>query len=252
VVNGVKACLNGPRRRDEHPALPITPEELAQAAAAAVAAGAQAVHLHARSGDGRESLLATDIGAAVRAVRRASPGVPIGVSTGLWITDGDVAGRRDEVAHWAALDAAERPDFASVNVSEPGFNDLARVLHQAGIGVEAGVWSVADAEALRADVPTGLLRILVEVVVPGAADGASAADAILVRLDRLGLTAPRLLHGHGPTCWPLIVHAGRLGVSTRAGLEDTLTGPDNVLAADNAELVQLALRSWREASAKSS
>ncbi|WP_448642862.1 3-keto-5-aminohexanoate cleavage protein [Geodermatophilus sp. URMC 63] len=251
MINGIKACLNGARRRDEHPALPITPEELAEAAAAAIAAGAQAVHLHARTSDGEESLLAADIGAAVNAVRRAIPGVPIGVSTGLWITDGDVARRQDRVAEWAALDAAERPDFASVNVSEPGFYDLARVLDETGIGVEAGVWSVADAEALGADVPTGLLRILVEVVGPQAADGVSAADAILDRLDRSGLTAPRLLHGHASTCWPLIAHAGRLGLSTRVGLEDTLTGPDNVLAADNAELVQLARRLWTEASAES-
>jgi uncharacterized protein (DUF849 family) len=36
----VQACLNGNRRREEHDALPLTPEELARDAAAVVEAGA--------------------------------------------------------------------------------------------------------------------------------------------------------------------------------------------------------------------
>lgn len=48
TIERIKACLNGGRRRDEHPAVPITAVELAEAAAAAVTAGAEAVHLHQR------------------------------------------------------------------------------------------------------------------------------------------------------------------------------------------------------------
>jgi uncharacterized protein (DUF849 family) len=53
---------------------------------------------------------------------------------------------------------------------------------------------------------------------------------------------PRLLHGEGPTCWPLVEHAGRLGLATRIGLEDVTAGPDGESAASNAELVSHALR----------
>ncbi|MFF1816589.1 3-keto-5-aminohexanoate cleavage protein [Kribbella sp. NPDC058245] len=35
----IKACLNGDRTRADHPGVPITPDELAHAAAAAVPAG---------------------------------------------------------------------------------------------------------------------------------------------------------------------------------------------------------------------
>jgi uncharacterized protein (DUF849 family) len=77
----IKACLNGPRGRDEHPALPIAAHELATAAAEAVAVGAQDIHMHPRDDSGRESLAAADINSAVRAIRLASPGVPVGVST---------------------------------------------------------------------------------------------------------------------------------------------------------------------------
>src|SRR5580658_3439472 len=68
AIRRVKVCLNGQRGRAEHPALPVTPAELAAEAAAAVAAGAEAVHLHPRSGSGAESLLDADVGAAVAAV----------------------------------------------------------------------------------------------------------------------------------------------------------------------------------------
>jgi len=243
----VKVCLNGRRRRDEHPAIPIAAQELATAGAAAVAAGAQAVHMHPRAGNGAESLAASDIAAAVRAVRIASPGVPIGVSTGLWIAHGDVAARQKDISEWATLAAGERPDFASVNVSESGFSELTKVLDLAGVAVEAGVWSSADAEALDACAPSGLLRILVEISGRRYANGIQAADAILGRLDALGLPGPRLLHGSGSTCWPLVVHAGRLGLSTRIGLEDTLTAPDGQPAVDNADLVRLALTCWKAA-----
>jgi hypothetical protein len=109
---------NGGRRGDEHPALPASPEELAQAPAAAIAAGAQARHLHARTSDGKESLLAADIAAAGGCCPPCEPRGPIGVSTAPWITDGDIAGRRDKGAQWVALDAAGGPNFASVNVRE--------------------------------------------------------------------------------------------------------------------------------------
>jgi uncharacterized protein (DUF849 family) len=240
-VRRIKACLNGGRTRAEHPAVPLTPAELARDAAAAVAAGAEAVHLHPRRADGAESLDAGDIGAAVAAVRAACPGTPVGVSTGLWITGGDANRRFDAVTGWTRLPADQRPGFASVNVSEAGFAELAVLLNRAGIGVEAGVWSAGDAERL-AGVPVA--RVLIEVLDAPATGAVAAADRILGALDRHGVAGPRLLHGEREACWPLIVHAGRLGLPTRIGLEDTLVTDDGRPAADNAALVRRAARVW--------
>ncbi len=242
-VKRLKACLNGRRDRAEHPAVPLTPAELASEAAAAVAAGAEAVHLHARGPTGAESVQAAHVGAAVTAVRQACPGTPVGVSTGLWITGGDPAARQAGVAGWAALPAAARPDFASVNVSEAGWGEVARTLAAAGIGVEAGVWSVADVRALASapDLPP-LLRVMVEV--PGTAGDSAAAQARdIVRSVRESArgAGPLLLHGADAGCWPLIALAGELGLATRIGLEDTLTGPAGEPVTGNADLVRLAL-----------
>ena len=48
----IKACLNGSRELGAHPALPLTPTQLADAARNAVAAGAGALHIHPRRADG--------------------------------------------------------------------------------------------------------------------------------------------------------------------------------------------------------
>jgi uncharacterized protein (DUF849 family) len=250
ALQRVKVCLNGGRARGEHPAVPTTPTELAAAAWAAVQAGAEAVHLHPRAADGRESLLANDIGAAVSAVRRSCPGITIGVSTGLWITGGDVWRRSAQVAAWADLSPAQRPDFASVNLSEPGFAELAGELAGAGIGVEAGVWSVADAGRLDAVGSAhwdGWLRVLVEIIDVPAESCIEEASRVLAAVQGSGLDRPVLLHGEGDACWPLIRLAGRLGLTTRIGLEDVVTSPDGEPVRDNADLVTLALREWRTA-----
>jgi uncharacterized protein (DUF849 family) len=228
VIRRIKVCLNGGRTGA---GVPVTAGQLAESAVASVAAGAEAVHMHPRGPDGRESLDASDIGAAVTAVRRA--GVPIGVSTGLWIT-GSASERLRLVRGWAGL--ADRPDFASVNVHEDGYQELVATLTGLGIGVEAGVWSPADAD--RAG---HVERVLVEIIGGTAAGAVPAADAILARL---GGDVPILLHGEQDACWPLVAHAGRLGLPTRIGLEDTLLNADGSPATSNADLVRQALRIW--------
>jgi uncharacterized protein (DUF849 family) len=171
--------------------------------------------------------------------------VPIGVSTGLWITGGDVEARLATVAVWRSLPDEARPDFASVNVSEPGFAELTDTLRQAGIGVEAGVWSPEDAQALAGT--TGWTRLLVEIIGGPAETAIARADAILAELDKHDVPGPRLLHGEEAACWPLIAHAGRLRLPTRIGLEDTTTGPAGEPVAGNADLVRHALTIWHEA-----
>ncbi|HYZ68000.1 MAG TPA: 3-keto-5-aminohexanoate cleavage protein, partial [Mycobacterium sp.] len=117
----VKACINGARTRDQHPNLPVTPDELAAAALAVHEAGAKAVHMHPKNADGVDSLLPDVVDAAVSAVRHAVPGLPLGVTTGLWALP-DADDRLRAVDGWTAL-----PDFASVNWHEPGSKELAQL-----------------------------------------------------------------------------------------------------------------------------
>jgi len=194
---------------------------------------ARAIHLHPRDAEGRERLDAEVIDAVVVQVRNAC-GLPVGVSTGAWIEPG-FARRLALAQPWRA------PDYASVNLSEPGATEVMRALIRAGVGIEAGVWTVEDAERLAASGLGGqVTRILVEPVAVSPADAIGLVDGIHRALDRLGLTAPRLQHGDGEATWVLLADTLRRGLDTRIGLEDTLHEPDGARTTGNAALVRAA------------
>ena len=68
----VAVAPNGARKsQQDHPALPITPEEIAREAAACAEAGAAMLHLHVRDAQGRHSLDVEAYRTAIAAVRRA-------------------------------------------------------------------------------------------------------------------------------------------------------------------------------------
>jgi uncharacterized protein (DUF849 family) len=235
----IKACLNGGRSRAEHPCVPQTPGELAAEAVAAVRAGAGAVHLHPRDPSGAETLDAEAVLAAVAAVRAAVPATPVGVTTGLWIAGGDTVRRMAQVSRWTPDGT---PDFASVNVSEPGTDELAGMLGELGIAVEAGLWSAADADQLAAsDFGSHVLRILIEPHDETPEAAVAVAADIEAALDRHGFTAPRLHHGYGAATWPVLRAAIGLGRDIRIGLEDTTILADGRPASGNGELVEAAV-----------
>lgn len=229
----IEACINGARTPDQHAGLPVTPDELAAAAVAAHAAGAQCVHMHPKSPDGKDCLDADVVGAAVAAVRDALPGLPVGVTTGFWALP-DAAARHRAVEGWTVL-----PDFASLNWHEPGSPELGRLLLSKGLGVEVGLFHAEAAESWAAsDLTEHCLRVMIEL--QGHEDSA-VADDMLARVAAVGSPAPVLLHGLDESCWPLLEHAGARGVQTRIGLEDVLTLPDGSTAPDNAALVAAAV-----------
>ena len=229
----LQACLNG----DRESGVPRKPEELGAEARACVAAGAESLHAHPRDPDGHESLNAVDIAAAVSELRTA--GVDVSLSTGLWITAGDVDARLRAVTEWT-----EYPDLVSLNLSEEGWRELADVLAGHGIGIEAGVWNAAGAEDLLA---SGLQvrRVLVEPRSESSAEAIAMADEIDVVLDEGGSTVPRLHHGVGPATWAVLDAAVPRGYDIRIGLEDVTTLPDGRRAPDNAALVVEAVLRYR-------
>lgn len=67
----IAVAPNGARRtKNDHPALPITPDEIGATAAACREAGAVMIHLHVRDSDGRHTLDVEGYRAATAAVRR--------------------------------------------------------------------------------------------------------------------------------------------------------------------------------------
>jgi uncharacterized protein (DUF849 family) len=229
----IVAALNGGRPRSAHPAVPVSPAELATAAREAIAAGAAAVHVHVRGPDTRESLAAADVAAAVAALRPLD--APFGVSTGAWIVP-DPAERLAAVERWTAL-----PDFASVNFDEDGAVELARALLRRGLGLEAGVANRVAAERLaESGLHRRVLRVMFEPREQALGDALAAVAEAEAVLDAAGARGPRLLHGVDATAWALLDAAGGRGYATRIGFEDALTLPDGEPAASNAALVHAA------------
>ncbi|MFJ4203323.1 3-keto-5-aminohexanoate cleavage protein [Streptomyces sviceus] len=229
----VQVCLNGPRGAADSAAVPLTPESLAQAAAEAVAAGATDIHVHPKTPCGQDSLSPRVVAATIKAIR-ARVSVPVGVTTGAW-ADTDPTARPARVRSWTVL-----PDHASVNWHEPGAESLAAALIDLGVGVEAGIWSGTDAAERFASSALGpkVLRVLAEVTDTRAPE--AAARTLLAELGTAH-GRPVLLHGEDGGAWPVLRLAGRLGLATRIGLEDTMFLPDGERALSNAQLVAEAL-----------
>ena len=243
-------CLNGPRGAADGAMVPLTPHELAESAAQAVAAGATDIHVHPKSPCGRDSLSPRVLAPALEAIR-ARVSVPVGVTTGAW-AEPDPAARLARVRSWTVL-----PDHASVNWHEEGAEEVTAALLDLGVGVEAGIWSGTDAAARFAASPLGprVLRVLAEVTDTSPDTAEETARALLTDLgsalphSRLRSSGryrrrPVLLHGEDGGAWPVLRLAGRLGLATRVGLEDTLFLPDGERALTNAQLVAEALAQY--------
>lgn len=233
----LKACVNGARRRGEHPALPVTAAELARDVASVAAAGVDAVHLHVKDDSGADTPAANAMDEVLTAVRAVALGMPIGTTTGAWAASSQES-RVAAVCSWRVL-----PDFASVNWHEDGADDVAAALLGRGVAIEAGLWNIGAVEAwLSSPVRNKCLRVLLEL--PDGLTSTAVEAAAFELFDALKMRDVEvptvLLHGEGSSAWPALRLAQRLGFGTRIGLEDTLVLPDESLAPDNSALVRAA------------
>ncbi|MFF1452511.1 3-keto-5-aminohexanoate cleavage protein [Streptomyces sp. NPDC058274] len=227
----VQVCVNGARGAGDGALVPMSPGAMADSAARAVAVGASDIHVHPKSPCGQDTLSGKAVAATVEAIR-SQVRVPVGVTTGAW-AEPDPHARVERIRAWTVL-----PDHASVNWHEPGAEDVAAALLERGVGVEAGIWSGTDGAARFAASPWGprVLRVLAEVTDQSAETAEESARALLTDLGTAH-GRPVLLHGEEGGAWPVLRLAGRLGLATRIGLEDTLVLPDGQRALSNAQLV---------------
>lgn len=230
----LQAALNGDRIQ---PASPRTPTSIAEAARAAVDAGAHSVHVHAFDNRGRETLDGEACAKVLRAIRARCPEIPISLTTSAAIVS-DPDERLRIVEAWEEL-----PDLASANQGEPGIVALCELLLARGVGIEAGLLSVDDAhEFVRSGLPDRCRRILIE---PLDADP-EIATRHAARMEDIviaaGIRLEQVHHGYDIACWAVNRRALERGHGIRTGLEDVAVLPDGEQARDNAELVAAAAR----------
>jgi uncharacterized protein (DUF849 family) len=200
----LQACLNGARTRDEHPAVPRTPVELAADGRATVAAGARVLHFHLYDDAGRETFDAEVTAAALLAVREACPGIPISLSTSELIEPHPR--RLQSIATWKEL-----PELITANQGEAGIEELCRLLMSRGVGIEAGLLELSDAHRfVERDLARTSTRVLVEpldrdpeaAVAHAARIGevVAAAGVRLPQVHRRGRRQPVLASRCAPGC----------------------------------------------------
>lgn len=240
----LQVSLNGSRGAAEGAAVPMSPEDLVEAALAAVAAGAGELLVHPRTPCGRESLSPRVVGPLLKALRGAGTGVPVVVP----------AGGRGRAGSGRAAGAGPLlgvlPDRAAVHFGEPGAEELAGALLDRGVAVDAvvplgsgtGSPQTAGGEAVGVEPlarflawPTpdhGRVRLVAEP---------AAADPALVAGLRWLPPVPVLLFGREAAAWPVLRLAARCGAGARIGLGDVRHLPDGRPARSNAELVAAAV-----------
>ena len=234
----LEACLNGSWSRRDHKAIPITPFELALSAKEVFERRIFVVHIHPRDQYGDESLESRDCGEAIADIRKTCPLVKIGLSTGAWI-EPELSARMSAIGSWNML-----PDFASVNFSEEGAEQVCKLLISKGVGVEAGLSSLQDIKRFaKSGVASQCLRILIEPEVQDPDSAVSAARAMDSELNGLEILLPRrLCHGSGRATWATMKFALKKGYDIRVGFEDTLTLPRGKHARNNSELIRMAMK----------
>lgn len=233
----LEVALNGHRMRAEHPAIPRTPEELAREARGSVEAGAEVLHVHAYD-DGEETLAAEPCAAMVRAIRDACPGVPISQTTALYIAGDDPERRLALIAAWT-----EPPELVTANQGEPAIVELCEHLLARGVGIEAGLLSVADAEAfVESPIAARCTRVLVEPLDADPDEAVAHGAAIEEVLVNAGVALEQIHHGDLIASWAVSERGAKRGHGIRTGLEDTTVMQDGSPAKDNADLVREAKR----------
>jgi uncharacterized protein (DUF849 family) len=230
----LQAALNGDRI---HPAAPRTPAAMAEAARAAVDAGAQSVHVHAFDDAGQETLDGTACAKVLRAIRSLCPEVPISLTTSAAIVK-DPKQRFRIVEAWA-----EMPDLVSANQGEPGIVELCELLLSRGVAIEAGLLSAEDAEAfVRSGLADRCRRVLIEALDADPETAVRHAARMEEIVLSAGIALEQVHHGYDTACWAVNRRALDRGHGIRTGLEDITLLPDGKPARDNADLVAAAAR----------
>ena len=242
--------------RAQSPAIPYTPDEIAEEARRSVAAGASIVHIHARQDDGRPAYDVDTYARIDAAVRRECPDVIINYSTGAV-----GVGREERVAHIAAL----RPDMAALNMGSMNyaiysakhkafyhdhvfanpFSDIIYFLEamtNAGTRPEMECFDAGHIHNAAPLIDMGLLRPPYQFsLIMGVLGGIPGTTKHLVQqVDSLPAGAHWQVIGIGAQQWPLVAAAITLGGNVRVGLEDNLYIAPGQLARSNGELVARA------------
>lgn len=235
---------NGARKtREDHPAVPILPHELAEEAKACMEAGASMIHLHVRDEDGKHTILPEYYRPALKAVREA-----VGDDMVIQITT-EAVGQYSASEQMAAVRAL-KPEAVSLALKELvpfGEESDAREffswVHEQGILAQYILYSVEDIERFKklhnaGVIPDKIPNILF-VLGRYSKTLTSEPEELLPMLEALGdFKAIWAVCAFGPKEGDCMALAVEKGGNCRIGFENNMFMPNGEKAANNAILIE--------------
>jgi uncharacterized protein (DUF849 family) len=254
----ITAALTGVlANRDQCPAIPYTPVEIAEEAKRAYDAGATVVHIHGRTDDGAPSWDLETFRQIKEEVRKRCP-IILNFSTGTM---------DDEISMQAAIIRELKPEIAALNMGTMNYakyspkrkqfvfdmvfpntfgkiEQFLDVMNAAGVKPElecfdAGhtnsIWPLYDMGKLGK--PTQFSFIM------GVLGGLpTSIEALQLQKQTIPADATWEVIGIGKEQWRLVASALVLGGNIRVGLEDNFYLPDGTMASSNGALVEQAAK----------
>ena len=235
-------------RRARVPDLPVTAEQIIEAAQQCFAAGATIVHLHARAADESPEWRREAYEAFIPEIRASCPGIVVCATT-----SGRTFGELDQRADVLKLEGDARPDMASLTLGSLNFRDVASVnspemirnlatrMADAGIRPELEIFDTGMAYFAHTLRDEGLLPApMYANLLLGSVNTAPARMGDLAHLiDALPAGTTWAAAGIGAFQLPMNALAVFAGGHVRTGLEDNPYFDHAARSpADNAQLVR--------------
>lgn len=269
----ITCAVTGNTTVQQHPGIPCTPEQIADACIAAGRAGAAIAHIHARYPDGRPSMELAHYREVVERIRASDVDLIIDLTTGpgsRFVPSDDepriaapgtsITTPQRRVEHVVAL----RPEICTLDFNTMFSNGgviintprnlriMADAILEVGTTPELEVFDSGDIQLANEFIRDNVLATpsLFQLVL-GVKYGAVATPTTMMYMKSL---LPEGAHWAGfqmgPPGFPAMAQAWLLGGHVRVGLEDNIYLESGVIAPDNSALVQKAVRILTELGAK--
>ncbi len=254
------AVTGGADSADASPAVPRSPEQIANEVLAARRAGAAVAHIHVRDPvSGKPSMKLDYYREVVRRVREAGSDVVINLTTGPGArfapgTNSPLDGFKtpaERLAHVVEL----KPDVCSLDVATMNFGPWAMVNVPSELAEMAGMIRAAGVKPELEVFDTGHVQLAARMVADGLFAGTpflqlclgiswgapATAEGMVMMKSLLPPGAVFSAFGISRHEFPMVAQSVILGGHVRVGLEDNLYASRGVLAKGNAELVERAV-----------
>jgi uncharacterized protein (DUF849 family) len=249
----------------QHPGLPCTPEQIANAALESAKAGAAIAHIHVRYPDGRPSMELEHYREVVNRIRDKNSDLIINLTTGLGgrfvpsKDDPKIAGPGTSIVHplrRVEHIVALKPDIATLDLNTmwsgtaavintpENVTIMANEIQKAGSKPELEVFDSGDIQLANVLIEQGVLKRppLFQIVMGVRYGFISTPQTLMYAQSLLPKDAAWAAFAIGRWEFPMLAQAWCLGGHVRVGLEDNVYLSKGVLAPSNAALCEKALR----------